>query len=67
MIRTRRWKYVHNHGSTHELYDLACDPREYGNLIDDAALRDVVADLRARLMAWHDPARPAAARQAQAR
>jgi choline-sulfatase len=56
MIRTRRWKYVHNHGSTHELYDLEQDPGETVNRISDTARSAVVAELRARLLAWHDPA-----------
>jgi choline-sulfatase len=67
MIRTRRWKYVHNHGATHELYDLAEDPKEYANLVDAPEHRRTVEELRARLLAWHDPALPSGARQAQAK
>jgi arylsulfatase A-like enzyme len=35
-----------------ELYDLQGDPYQLHNLVDDAAHRDVVADLRARLDNW---------------
>jgi arylsulfatase A-like enzyme len=56
MIRTRRFKYIHNHGSTDELYDLETDPGEYVNRIDDATLQSVHDNLRARLFAWYEPA-----------
>jgi len=53
MIRTEDWKYVHRypHGP-HELYDLANDPGERENLIDDPEHEDRVASLRADLAAW---------------
>jgi choline-sulfatase len=51
MIRTRRWKYVRDQGSSDELYDLVADPGEYANRIDDPALRHLVDELGARLAA----------------
>jgi len=43
-----------------ELYDLAADPKETRNLVDDPAAQGVAGDLRARLLAWmrrnEDPA-----------
>ena len=53
MVRTREWKYVHRypHGP-HELYDIAGDPGERVNRIDEHGLASVIAMLRARLDAW---------------
>ncbi|WP_237225888.1 sulfatase [Rubinisphaera sp. JC750] len=55
-IRTDRWKYVrypHGDGSPDkhqaELYDLASDPKELNNLIDDPTKKDLVAKLRKQL------------------
>jgi len=55
MIRTRRYKYNHNHGSTHELYDLENDPGEFVNLIDKPDMKKVVNDLGDQLLAWYNP------------
>ena len=55
MLRTRRYKYIHNDGSTDELYDLEADPGERVNRIGEPALRRVRADLREQLFARHDP------------
>jgi arylsulfatase A-like enzyme len=53
MIRTADWKYVHRHpDGPHELYDLAADPDERANLIDDPAQAARIRDLHARLDAW---------------
>lgn len=53
MARTRRWKYVHDPlGDRDELYDLANDPWELRNAIDDPAHSAVLADLRLRLADW---------------
>ncbi|GAA4848809.1 sulfatase-like hydrolase/transferase [Luteimicrobium xylanilyticum] len=53
MIRTDTWKYVHRHPSgPHELYDLAADPGERSNLVDDPVRAATVAQLRDRLARW---------------
>jgi choline-sulfatase len=53
MIRTRAWKYVHRYPQgPHELYDLAHDPGERRNCIDDVAAANTLAELRARLDRW---------------
>jgi choline-sulfatase len=55
MVRTRRYKYIFNHGSTHELYDHETDPGEFVNRINDPTLRKVRNQLRDRLFAWYNP------------
>jgi choline-sulfatase len=55
MIRTRRHKYIFNHGSTHELYDHEADPGELVNRIGDPALKRVRDELHERLLAWYNP------------
>ena len=57
MIRTRRYKYIFNHGSTHELYDHEADPGEFVNRINDPALKKVRDKLREQLFAWYNPAK----------
>lgn len=53
MIRTRAWKYIHRYPyGPHELYDLAGDPGEECNLINDPAQRAWVVELKAQLEAW---------------
>ena len=53
MVRTRAWKYVHDPmGDRDELYDLKQDPWELDNVVDDPANRDVVAEMRLRLLHW---------------
>lgn len=53
MIRTREWKYVHRYPyGPHELYDLANDPGERENLVDDPARAAKVRVLKAGLEAW---------------
>jgi arylsulfatase A-like enzyme len=53
MIRTRDAKYVHRYPyGPHELYDLASDPEERENRIDDPDYQDVVRELKAGLEAW---------------
>jgi choline-sulfatase len=55
MIRTRRYKYIFNHGSTHELYDHQADPGEFANRIDDPGLKKVRDQLHDQLFAWYNP------------
>lgn len=50
MLRTERYKYVHNGPDKNELYDLEKDPNELGNLIDHPAYEGVRADLETRLV-----------------
>jgi arylsulfatase A-like enzyme len=53
MLRTERWKYVHRYPrGPHELYDLAADPGERENLVDDPDHAARVADLRRSLADW---------------
>ena len=53
MIRTREWKYVRRYAyGPHELYDLANDPDERQNLIDDPERRGVVEEMKTRLVEW---------------
>ncbi len=51
-IRTRRHKLVLNLCDRDELYDLADDPGEIHNRIDDASLAEVRNDLHDRLLDW---------------
>ena len=50
-MRTKRYKYIHwmQHPEENELYDLAEDPYEMKNLIREAAMAHVVADMQQRL------------------
>ena len=56
MVRTRRWKYVHDPLSPpeerDELYDLEADPAELTNVVSDPVNATVIAEMRARLEAW---------------
>jgi len=53
MIRTTRWKYIHRYPyGPHELYNLAADPDERDNLIDEDSVGAMVAELRCDLEAW---------------
>lgn len=53
MVRTEEWKYVQRHpNGPDELWDLANDPDERDNRIDDPAQQGRVRELRARLEAW---------------
>lgn len=50
MIRNRRWKYVHRYPyGPHELYDLAADPDEANNLIDEKSVAATIEKMRAGL------------------
>ncbi len=50
MLRTRQWKYVYRVYEKHELYDLANDPDETINRIDDTDVADVLNELKLRML-----------------
>ncbi|MEO8223066.1 MAG: hypothetical protein ABI563_20060 [Specibacter sp.] len=53
MIRTRTHKYVHRYPQgLHELHDLAADPGERHNLMNDGGTHPVLVGLRSRLAGW---------------
>lgn len=53
MIRTLAWKYVHRYPyGPHELYDLASDPEERVNRLDDPDCAVILQELRTRLARW---------------
>ena len=53
MVRTSDWKYVHRYpDGPHELFNLAVDPGERANLIDDASAAAMAGTLRGRLEDW---------------
>jgi arylsulfatase A-like enzyme len=53
MIRTAEWKYVHRYPyGPHELYDLARDPEETANLVEEAGQGARVRQMRSRLADW---------------
>lgn len=53
MIRTETWKYIHRHPSgPNELYNLANDPDEQNNLVDNPAHADQAQSLKGELDAW---------------
>jgi len=53
MIRTHEWKYVHRHpDGPNELYDLARDPGERTNLVDETKYRALIGDLKRQMDEW---------------
>lgn len=62
MIRTKEWKYIHRYPyGPHELYDLAADPDERINLINDSSANQQRIEMKAMLEKWFlryvDPAK----------
>lgn len=53
MCRTKEYKYVHRLYESDELYDLRSDPGEQYNRIDDPSLRDVLLQLKDRMLRWY--------------
>jgi len=53
MCRTATHKYVMRLYEQDEMYDLESDPLEETNVIDDPALAEVQAVLKARLLRWY--------------
>jgi choline-sulfatase len=56
MLRRGRYKFVYNHTVECRLYDLQADPHEMQDLAGRPEHAQVLADLRARLLADWDPA-----------
>lgn len=52
MIRNANWKYVWNATAEDELYDLAQDAGEIHNRAQDPNTKDVLVQMRQRLVAW---------------
>ena len=50
-VRTDRYKLIHwmQHPDERELYDLALDPYEMNNLVNDPTMRDVVSEMEQEL------------------
>lgn len=67
MIRTGRWKYNTYLDGAEELYDLAADPGEWNNLAAAPACRGVRDELRARVLAFWEPAQQLARYEARPR
>ena len=56
MIRRGDFKYNFYKSDTPELYDLRRDPKEVNNLVDVKQYAPKVAEMKAQLFAWHNPA-----------
>lgn len=52
MTDQHRWKYNYYPEGYAELYDLQNDPREMKNLADDPMYREVVFEMKDRLLHW---------------
>ena len=53
MIRNQAWKYIHRYPyGPHELYDLASDPDERRNLVDEPDLVHTIREMRAQMENW---------------
>jgi arylsulfatase A-like enzyme len=50
MCRTKEFKYVHRLYESDELYDLGRDPQELRNVVDDPNYREVLHQLKERLL-----------------
>jgi arylsulfatase A-like enzyme len=48
-LSTRDWRYLRYPDGAEELYDIAHDPHEWRNLVDDAAHREQLAQMRKRM------------------
>ncbi len=53
MCRTKDFKYVRRLYEQDELYDLKNDPQEIHNIINDPAMKDIVAELKERTLTWY--------------
>jgi choline-sulfatase len=55
MARQGDWKYVHIHGEQGQLFNLADDPGEWRNRVDDPTCAETVARLKGLILARFDP------------
>jgi choline-sulfatase len=55
MARRDKWKYVHIHGHTPQLFDLEADPGEWLNLAGRPEVREVEEALRDEILGQFDP------------
>ena len=53
MLRTERWKYIRWDGFPEQLFDLENDPGEFDDLGRDPGHEVVRAEMRLRLLDWH--------------
>lgn len=53
MCRTQSFKYIRRYYEKDELYDLAKDPEELNNVIDDPNCREALALLKDRMLTWY--------------
>ena len=53
MCRTKDFKYVRRLYEKDELYDLAKDPEEINNIIDNPKYADILSKLKERLLTWY--------------
>ncbi len=64
MCRTTTHKYVKRLYEQDELYDLAADPLEETNVVDDPAYSDILVSLKERMLRWYmEPATSSLAKQ----
>jgi len=56
MLRRGRYKLNYSWGDPVELYDLEADPGEFHDLVAEAAHQDLIAEMKADLLADWDPA-----------
>lgn len=55
MLRRGDYKYVYIHGYADQLFDLAEDPGEWVNLVNDPAYTEVTREMRERILSVFDP------------
>ena len=53
MCRTKDFKYIKRIYEKDELYDLKKDPGELNNVIDDPHYKDVLLNLKERMLTWY--------------
>ncbi|MCD8232259.1 MAG: sulfatase-like hydrolase/transferase [Clostridiales bacterium] len=53
MIRSKQYKYVAREYEPDEFYDLEKDPQELCNVVDRAEYRDIIFDMKDRMLRWY--------------